>query len=67
LPFPEQTELRQDAHPSDSVRPCGATESATDPLAGDPDFKEVIDAWPALPETVKAGIVAMVRAAIRRG
>jgi hypothetical protein len=63
LSFLEQSESRQDAQLSDRPRPCGATESATDTLAIDPDFQEVIDAWPALPETVKAGIMAMVRAA----
>lgn len=29
----------------------------------DPDLQAVIDAWPALPAAVKAGILAMVRAA----
>jgi hypothetical protein len=29
----------------------------------DPDLAAVIDAWDRLPEAVKAGIVAMVRAA----
>ena len=29
----------------------------------DPDLAAVIDAWPALPDAVKAGIVAMVGAA----
>ena len=29
----------------------------------DPDLAKVTDAWPALPEAIKAGIVAMVRAA----
>lgn len=28
-----------------------------------PDLKAVIDAWPDIPETVRAGIVAMVTAA----
>jgi hypothetical protein len=29
----------------------------------DPDFAVVMDAWPNLPQAIKAGIVAMVRAA----
>jgi hypothetical protein len=29
----------------------------------DPDFATVVDAWERLPEAVRAGIVAMVRAA----
>ncbi|MCZ6446214.1 MAG: hypothetical protein O6758_08515 [Planctomycetota bacterium] len=30
----------------------------------DPDLQCLIDAWPTLPKPVKAGIVAMVRAAV---
>jgi hypothetical protein len=30
----------------------------------DPDLAAVIDAWDRLPEAVKAGIVAMVKAAL---
>ena len=28
-----------------------------------PDLADVVDAWPTLPEAIRAGIVAMVRAA----
>ena len=28
----------------------------------DPDLAELIDAWPTLPEAIRAGILAMVRA-----
>jgi hypothetical protein len=31
----------------------------------DPDLAAVVDAWDRLPEAVKAGIVAMIRAATR--
>ena len=31
----------------------------------DPDLAAVLDAWPELPEAIKAGIMAMVRAARR--
>jgi hypothetical protein len=31
-------------------------------LPGDPDLRAVVDAWPTLPEPVRAGILAMVRA-----
>ena len=36
------------------------------PLA-DPDLAAVVDAWPALPEAIKAGILAMVNAASESG
>jgi hypothetical protein len=31
----------------------------------DPDLARIVDAWPTLPEAVRAGIVAMVKAASR--
>jgi hypothetical protein len=31
------------------------------------DLAAVIDAWPALPEAIRAGIVAMVKAATAQG
>ena len=31
----------------------------------DPDLATVLDAWPALPAAIRAGIVAMVQAAVR--
>jgi hypothetical protein len=30
----------------------------------DPDLAAVIDAWPELPEAIKAGILAMIKAAV---
>ena len=33
----------------------------------DPDLAEVVRAWPTLPETVRASVVTMVRAATRTG
>jgi hypothetical protein len=32
----------------------------------DPDFAAVAEAWPRLPEAIKAGILAMVKAAAQR-
>ena len=46
-----------DDHESDSAS-CSALSAA-----GDPDFALVAKAWPTLPEAVRAGIVAMIRAA----
>jgi hypothetical protein len=40
---------------------AGAIETKTEHFA--PDLQAVIDAWPALPEPIKAGILAMVRTA----
>ena len=37
----------------------------TDTCKTDPDLAAVVDAWPELPEAIKAGIVAMVKAAAR--
>ncbi len=39
------------------------TTSGTKPAPIDPDLAAVVKAWPELPEAVKAGIVAMVKAA----
>jgi hypothetical protein len=36
---------------------------AIDARGTDPDLAAVVDAWPNLPEAIKAGIVAMVKAA----
>jgi len=43
-----------------------AAESAAFPLSNDPidpDLQAIIDAWPTLPEAIKVGILAMVKAA----
>ncbi len=33
------------------------------PVITDPDLAAVVEAWPDLPEAIKAGILAMVKAA----
>jgi hypothetical protein len=33
----------------------------------DPDLASVIETWPSLPEAIRAGILAMVKAAVRKG
>jgi hypothetical protein len=35
---------------------------ATDSCQIDPDLLAILEAWPTLPEALKAGIVAMVKA-----
>ena len=44
-------------------RPPRATKSATSPLLGDSDLAFVMAAWPQLPETVRAEVLATVKAA----
>jgi hypothetical protein len=39
----------------------------TDTRKSNPDLAAVVDAWPTLPEAVKAGIVAMVKASGGKG
>ncbi|MCZ6736103.1 MAG: hypothetical protein O7C65_09965 [Planctomycetota bacterium] len=45
----------------------GAESGAVGDKSGlaDPDLQHLIDAWPDLPEAIRAGIVAMVNAAIQ--
>jgi hypothetical protein len=38
---------------------------ATDTCQTDLDLARIVDAWPTLPEALKAGILAMVKAASR--
>ena len=40
---------------------CGALAAREAPL--DPELAAVVDAWPALPAAIKAGILATIRAA----
>jgi hypothetical protein len=32
-----------------------------------PDLATIVDAWPSLPDPIKAGILAMARAALQKG
>jgi len=55
-----RTEPTQD----DPRRPPRATRGATrDCIVDDPDLAAVVAAWPELPEAIRAGILAMVKAA----
>src|SRR5271157_6213513 len=58
---------RQDTTDSASIRPPTATQNAPPHcVVADPGLAAVVDAWPDLPEAMKAGIVAMVKAAFLR-
>jgi len=46
---------------ADAGADAGAVETKTGRFS--PDLQALIDAWPALPDAIRAGIVAMVKAA----
>jgi hypothetical protein len=46
---------------ADAGANAGAVETKTAHIG--PDLQGIIDAWPALPDAIKAGILAMIRAA----
>jgi hypothetical protein len=57
---------RQDTTEPGSVRPPRATQCATrDCVVAEPDLAAVVNAWPDLPEAIKAGILAKVKTAAR--
>ena len=60
------TEVQRNAAQSgESVRsPVSETNNDSLNLTG--DLRVIVDAWADLPEAVKAGIVAMVRASVKR-
>jgi hypothetical protein len=60
---PDQANPRQQAASNAMPRPTGATKSATSPVPDDRDLAVVLAAWPELPEAIRAGIAAMVKAA----
>jgi hypothetical protein len=55
---------RQDATECGPIRSPTATQNATrDCVVADADLAAVVSAWPELPQPIKAGILAMVKAA----
>jgi hypothetical protein len=46
---------------ADAGADAGAVETKREQFS--PDLQALIDAWPALPDAIKAGILAMVKAA----
>src|SRR5262245_15810316 len=61
------TSSRQEPSQSAPKRLPTATENATGLRPADPDLAAVIDVWDRLPQAVRAGIVAMVKAASGEG
>ncbi len=59
-----QADSPQGSLPNDLRQPApsGAHYLPTDTCKTDPDLAAVVAAWPELPEALKAGIVAMVKA-----
>jgi hypothetical protein len=60
---------RQNPTDSGSIRPSTASENASvdnayasKSNAADPDLAAVVAAWPSLPEAIRAGILATVKA-----
>ena len=50
--------------PNASENPSVENAYALNSNANDPDLAAVVDAWPELPEAIRAGILAMVKAAL---
>jgi len=65
MSFPGWSEFCRDTTCRDLSRPQRATKSATRPLPDDPDLAAVVTAWPDLPEVIRAGIMAMIKASDR--
>ncbi len=53
----------QQATENNAVRPLRATRVATPLLPDDPDLAAVVVAWPDLPDALRAGILAIIKAA----
>jgi hypothetical protein len=61
-----QTSGKHDVKPSDTNTSCSISERFSQPVPYKsplpPDLAAVIEAWDRLPEAIRAGIVAMVKA-----
>jgi len=53
------------SNPAKRAAKSGST--GPESAAIDPELRAVVDAWPTLPDAIKAGISAMVRAAAQSG
>ncbi len=68
-PLPENGEASSSKDLQQAAGGCAASDAADDPIAHahDPGLQAVVEAWPALPSAVRAGVLAMVRAAVGAG
>ncbi len=62
-----RSRVRQHAAVNAPIRPLTATENATGLVPTNPGLATVIAAWDQLPESLRAGIVAMVKSASKGG
>ncbi len=65
--FSRPSRLGRKAEPEQDLRqpaPTVAHYLPTDTCKSDPDLAAVLAAWPDLPEAIKAGILAMVKAVV---
>jgi hypothetical protein len=61
------SESRQQPTQSAPIRLLSADQNADQTNADAADLTEIIDAWPSLPEPIRAGILAMIRSASGKG
>ena len=69
------TKARDDSATNDDSRTCDGDSATPSSSPGsrannrplDDDLRHLIDAWPTLPEPVRAGILAMVKATVGPG
>jgi hypothetical protein len=67
VPPVQCTELHRNEPESILRATAGATIDCKVAPDGLPDLQSIVDAWTDLPEAIKAGMLAMVRAAISKG
>ena len=58
---PQRTDGTRVTEPAPSPETKYGTKTDAETAPDDPDLRSVVDAWPNLPEAIRAGIVAMVQ------
>jgi hypothetical protein len=64
--FPKETQVSGAGGSKSGNKPAGSGDPAAPEPPADPDLAAVVAAWPDLPAALRAGIVAMVKAAGER-